>query len=373
MKCLFVSNTIKENPQSGGEYGVLRDYKMVKDVFGEENVNTFCFETLGDNIRKAKLTKKVHLVFDILRGYLGGVSEKIEGEFIYELKDSKPDIVFFDTSQIGRLAKTVKKEMPNTKVITFFQNIETQYFMEFVKADGYSRIPLIVGAYLNEKNAINYSDFIITLNERDSNLLKKIFKRTADIEIPIGIFDELILEDVKRYSEDESKKLLFIGSNFYANYQGLEWFVKKVLDHIDSELIVIGKGTETWRNKLSHPKMKIIGTVECLSTFYNNSSAVVEPIFYGGGMKTKTAEALMYGKVIFGTKEAFEGYDITCDDYAYVCNSSEEFINKINSWFDNNNGSMFNSNARTLYLKKYDYKNNVNRLKRLLNSEGVLK
>lgn len=118
--------------------------------------------------------------------------------------------------------------------------------------------------------------------------------------------------------------------------------------------------------------MKIIGTVECLSTFYNNSTAVIEPIFYGGGMKTKTAEALMYGKVIFGTNEAFEGYDVSYGDYAYMCNTSEEFIDKINSWLGKYDGAVFNNNARSLYLEKYDYKNNIDKFKTLLIDKGVI-
>ena len=40
------------------------------------------------------------------------------------------------------------------------------------------------------------------------------------------------------------------------------------------------------------------------------------PIFEGSGMKLKTCEALMFGKNIIGTPEAFAGYDI--DDYTNV-------------------------------------------------------
>lgn len=42
-------------------------------------------------------------------------------------------------------------------------------------------------------------------------------------------------------------------------------------------------------------------------------------------MKTKTAEALMYGKTIIGTKEAFEGYVL--DEKAMkLCSNAQEFI-----------------------------------------------
>ena len=41
--------------------------------------------------------------------------------------------------------------------------------------------------------------------------------------------------------------------------------------------------------------------VDCLETWYEKADVVISPIFLGSGMKTKTAEALMYGKPILGT------------------------------------------------------------------------
>jgi glycosyltransferase involved in cell wall biosynthesis len=49
--------------------------------------------------------------------------------------------------------------------------------------------------------------------------------------------------------------------------------------------------------------------VENLQAYYHYASAVVAPIFSGGGMKVKIAEALMHNKTIISTKFAAVGYE----------------------------------------------------------------
>ena len=43
-------------------------------------------------------------------------------------------------------------------------------------------------------------------------------------------------------------------------------------------------------------------------------------------MKTKVAEALMYGKRIIGTREAFSGYEFNAEEVGWLCNTKEEFV-----------------------------------------------
>ena len=54
--------------------------------------------------------------------------------------------------------------------------------------------------------------------------------------------------------------------------------------------------------------IRIIGQVDDLAQWYRGACCVVAPVFDGSGMKTKIAEALMFGKRIIGTTEAFSGY-----------------------------------------------------------------
>ena len=132
-------------------------------------------------------------------------------------------------------------------------------------------------------------------------------------------------------------------------------------------LEIIGRGTSEWLNEsiFKHKKIKIYGEVENLDYYYINADAVVIPIFIGGGMKTKTAEALMYGKHIFATQEAFEGYDIDYNKVGALCNTAEEFINKINL-FSKSNYRKYNSYSREIFLKNYDEKINRKKFKNFI-------
>jgi len=60
--------------------------------------------------------------------------------------------------------------------------------------------------------------------------------------------------------------------------------------------------------------------------WYLGASFVIAPIFDGSGMKTKVAEALMFGKRIVGTPEAFTGYEEHVAEVGVVCRTQGEFI-----------------------------------------------
>lgn len=47
-----------------------------------------------------------------------------------------------------------------------------------------------------------------------------------------------------------------------------------------------------------------------LNEYYKNADIFIAPITTGGGMKTKVAEAMMYGLPVAGTNEVFTGYDV---------------------------------------------------------------
>lgn len=82
-------------------------------------------------------------------------------------------------------------------------------------------------------------------------------------------------------------------------------------------------------------KIHVIGTVESLKEWYVNADLIVAPIFEGGGMKVKTAEALSYGKNFIGCTESLEGYwegipDNLCNHKIYKCDDAKDFAGAIN-------------------------------------------
>jgi hypothetical protein len=92
---------------------------------------------------------------------------------------------------------------------------------------------------------------------------------------------------------------------------------------------------------------------------------MVSPIFKGGGMKVKTCEALMYGKNIFGTSEAFIGYEIDYDKVGALCNTKEEFIDTINNYCSTKR-EKFNEYSRKCFLENYSFDATLEKFEKLL-------
>ena len=81
-------------------------------------------------------------------------------------------------------------------------------------------------------------------------------------------------------------------------------------------------------------------------------------------MKTKTAEALMYGCPIIGTKEAFEGYKLDFCKIGGMANTKENMIISINKLKENPILIKEASNyARTIFKQSYSIQTTIEILK----------
>jgi hypothetical protein len=241
-------------------------------------------------------------------------------------------------------------------VVTFFHNVEVSLWdFRFARVGLITKLlylPLRRAIYKAEKNAVLYSKYIMTLNRRDSNELTAIYHRSADILFPTSFYDTYDTHAVDDSIAD-TKQLLFVGSDFFGNTEGLFWFIESCLDEIDAELMVVGSGMDRYTQKYSRKRVKFAGYVTDIAACYYKAAAVVLPILSGSGMKTKTCEALMYGKTIFGTKEAFEGYD-ALDVYKdhWLCNTAEDFIVNINNYLSLKKSKISNY-SREVFINNY--------------------
>ena len=78
------------------------------------------------------------------------------------------------------------------------------------------------------------------------------------------------------------------------------------------------------------------------------------PIFDGSGMKTKVAEALMYGKKVVGTPEAFSGYEDIVKKAGWVCTTAVDFVAAI-SRAQSLAAQSLDLDLRSIYVAKYSF------------------
>lgn len=339
LKFLYIGSKI-DKPKSGADQVNKRNQdllKMIGDVtyveLSNRHIDRVCFQ----------------------------VSSTVLQTISKELSTFKYDYVFVQQSLLGRACLFIKSRFPTIKVITFFHNVEVHYAEEYKKVVGSIKaLPFYWLVKYWEKKAVLNSDYAITLNKRDSTILQNYYNVTVSSELPTSFPDKFYGSQDQADTQDVID-YLFVGVAFFANIQGVQWFIDNVMPFVSGTLCIIGKGMDAVNFSNLNDRIEVIGFVDDLSEYYCRSRFVVSPIFYGAGMKTKTAEALMYGKTVIGTKEALEGY-IRDDRCMIECNSAADFIEAIN----NTSPSVLNPYSRKLFLEHYSYRQSLEILNKVL-------
>lgn len=313
---LYVTSRPRGSGVGGREQLSLLHGQALKEIFG------YGFERieLDGTSRAGKLF-----------GYLDGVSTATINLVCNRIVASRAKQVFLDGSNLGRLAEGIKKCIPDIQIVTFFHNCETRFFLGALKR---SRSPkalaVLISNYLAERSAVRFSDKRICLNQRDGDQLLELFGRGATHISAMAIVDRLPAEMPASESSIVERYALFVGGAFYANRYGIEWYVDNVVVSAPMKTYVIGKGFERWKARLErNGNVEVVGSVESLEPWYLAAHCVIAPIFDGSGMKTKVAEALMFGKRVVGTREAFAGYESIVSRVGECCETADQFLSAL--------------------------------------------
>ena len=366
MKVLFIgSQNIKEKIQNGGMQFSKRNFDLIANLVSKTDLfsaiiwnskkeyaqNRF-FERCSTNIDS--------LISSIRMCRLYKASE--EKKILKYIEEIDPDLLFLDTSILGKILKKVNKRI---KIIVYMQNVEKEYAKNRILNEGMRYFPAYMATVYNEKIAVKYANKLICLNDRDACLVEKIYHRKSNFLLPIAFQDRF--DQARIYRKDSSNILLFIGSFFGANYDGIKWFIKNVMPELkDYKLIIIGKNFENVKKELENDNVTVVGTVENLDEYYEQYFNIVMPIQYGSGMKVKTAEAMMFGMNIFATDEALMGYNADYVNGIFRCNTKDEFVNEIRGHSIVNNGQMVNEEVRSLYMQNHNFENQIKLMKKIL-------
>lgn len=247
-----------------------------------------------------------------LSGRIDGTDAATEQRILAHIAARDIGQVWLDGSNLGVLAKAIKRRFPGVELFTFFHNIEPRFFFGALRQRPNLRAAGVLAAtFAAERKAARFSDRLVVLNARDGDGVRRWHGRNATDILPMAIEDQLpAVPAPSAPAAPPPSFLLFVGGSFYANKAGIAWYAREVAPHIALDTLVVGSGMDSERTTLERSRrIKVIGRVDDLAPYYRDADAVVAPIFDGSGMKTKVAEAWMHGKRVIGTREAFTGYE----------------------------------------------------------------
>lgn len=354
MKILFLTTNNISDINGGGRASA-RNVECLEEIYGKGTVEIQQITESGRRTLKQRAASFLRKLL-FLRLY---PSFKSLG-----ISPLQYDVVFVDGSSFGSHIHSLKRKAFTGKTIAFFHNCNADYKAMFVSGKRSFGAWLYMKAIrYNEEMTLREADACVFINERDMERCIDIYgiKPKSGKVITMTMKDayrEVAIED----KEDRRPLYTVLGSYFKPNVDGIKWFVKNVLPYVDIRLRIVGKDMHLLQDEIDSSGIEIFSNVSDLSPFMAESDYMLYPIFEGSGMKIKTCEALMWGKNIVGTPEAFSGYGIT--DYSKIgacCETAKEFIEAIQTL----SMPKFNAYSRRLYKDCFSHEKAVEQYRQL--------
>lgn len=238
---------------------------------------------------------------------------------IKQIVEYNPDLVYLGRSRFGFIAKSVKKVLPDCKVITNVDNVEWDYVDAYfagtkgIKGKLMKLLEKVV-VYRDERDCLRYSDRLIYLTQRNVERIGDVYRYSEQepVIVPICLEKNTMLD-----MESSVKNIVFIGSlNYASNVLAVKTLINDVWlpfyrEKKDVLLTIAGRNPSEELIRLceSCQNIRLVKNFDSLSTLIPKHSLVIAPIEKGAGMKVKVAETLSMGLMIAASDEALAGYE----------------------------------------------------------------
>ena len=282
---------------------------------------------------------------------------------INELKEKKysPDVVILQWTEMGALLPRLKKIWPNAKYICIEEDVyflgayrrflaEKSPIKKIINFIDYVRVKHI------EKRFVEKADLVILNNFKDQNLLLDN-GILANTWIWTPYFQNMRIIDNKHVGKD----ILFYGAMSRAeNYLSAIWFIEKVFNGLEKKgfrFIVVGNNPHESLKKYDNGQsIRIIGFVDDVSPYFENSLCLVAPLLLGAGVKIKVIESMSAGLPVLTNEIGIEGIPAQNEEEYFFCKTPEEYEKRIIELAnDTELGRKIGTNAKKFVEKNYNY------------------
>ncbi|KAM3094880.1 glycosyltransferase family 4 protein [Phormidesmis sp. 146-35] len=287
----------------------------------------------------------------------------------------QPDLVIFEEVWMYRYLAIVKQH--NCHTILVEHNVEASLFADKFQSGRTLRTRLKVSRQLPQLKAIerNFTrqvDQVWACSQRDADLLKELYGKTAPIAIiPNGV--NVISYDSARTGEAEipqllkvegQQSILFLGQLSYSpNIAAVDWLLESIYPKLrqkypNCQLLLVGHSpTERMQTEAKHdPTIVVTGKVPDVRPYLGAASLMVVPLQQGGGTRLKILEAFAAGCPVVSTRKGAEGLDAIANQHLLIADDPESMVAAIDQlWSNPELGQQLAQSAYELVRDQYSW------------------
>src|SRR5690606_29308341 len=118
---------------------------------------------------------------------------------------------------------------------------------------------------------------------------------------------------------------------------------------------IIGSYATDFVKALNTETFNIIGFVDDVKEYFNNSRLFIAPLRYGAGIKGKIGQSLEYSLPLVTTSIGAEGFDFMDKEEVMIANTAEEIADKIINLYTDKKLWEFTSDTCESILEPFSY------------------
>lgn len=154
-----------------------------------------------------------------------------------------------------------------------------------------------------ERRHLRHVSVVVARSPADLAWLAR--RQSAPVMLVRNAVDTARLSEVRQTSPvaTTEREVLFVGSNYEPNVDGISWFVRAVwpevsATHGDAHLTIVGRGLERYTQQWQSPSITVVGSTADTRPFVGMARVFVCPVFYGAGSQRKLLEAAAAARAI---------------------------------------------------------------------------
>ena len=272
------------------------------------------------------------------------------------------DLIQFEYTQMGLYYDIPRG--PSARILVEIDVSFMTLWRRALQIRGWPRVRALIRAglaFYGELFLVRQVDRVFTMSDADARLLRRFIPRLPTSIVPNGV-DTAAHAFMERWAP--RRALLFVGYFLHPpNVEAALEFAALIYPRIraavpDVEWLIAGAYPPPVVQALASDgsSVSVLGYVQDLTPYYQQSSVFVVPITRGSGTRLKILEAMACGIPVVTTTVGAEGIAVTPDHDVLIGDTPEAFAAQVvRLLHDPSLADHIRRNARELVEKRYDY------------------
>lgn len=299
-------------------------------------------------------------------------SKKLLKDVKRSLESKVYDLVLINGSDLLWLLSYLP---PNLPKILIAHNIEHQLFRAQINS---SKLPSFLLPILEkdckclesfELSGIELSKNVVCLSNSEEKFIRVHCPGTNTVVVP-PLFDYSVVDRNERSISGDTLYLSFLANfSWWPNQQGLRWFLDYVFPHVSKNVVLNIFGEKSEELPITDARVIKHGFVKDIQQVWQVTDLAICPIFAGGGVNVKFAEAIYNRVPILATSFAARGLNLFNDPSITFLEKEIDWINFIHGC---NPKHIRESSISTLNASQFSFQNQLATLQEFFNGVAPL-